>query len=228
MPSCEEEDVLSNLPEGNYFPLQVGARWEYQETYRCFYPDNESVCTWQEPAVTTIEKDTVVDGVTYKKMLDYYGDHKLVRSAGPKYYYRELSYRYEQIKTSDNEFVLVKYPWLSDEVLFLDTNKRVGHSWTQHYKTYWGSDVKITFVVKAIEGERTIAGQRYERIVEIAEQVCYSSNSQIYGYGCSEDCTVSNTNTHVYAQGIGEVYIHFPYPLRYYTDARLSLINYSR
>lgn len=219
--SCEEREGLDVIPiSGDYFPVEVGAQWEYKEQYKCYYPDTASVCTWPEPQLIQVEKDTIVDGLSYKKMSDYGGNYKLIRRAGTKYYYRELSFYYGPIESSGTDTQYGYLPMLSEEMLFLDTHKAVGQSWTQTFKSSWGNNHKVRHVIKAIEPEIVIGGHLYKDVMEVEEVISYTDEEG--------EIIVTHGNRHVYARGVGEVYTFYPYPPKYMTDVELTLLKYSR
>lgn len=215
--SCDAwEDVdIDQAPDGDYFPLVTGTGWEYGLRYKCYYPDAESVCEWPGTEVLAVEKDTVVDGLTYYKMNDYIEFQRLVRKEDNRYYYRDLNWTYGTVGGTDEAPVYGYTYALSEEVLFLDTSKPVTASWTHTTTMRWGATQITTYVVKAIEPERTIDGVRYENIIEVEEQVQYISEQ--------DDFYRAYSNIQVYAKGVGRVYSFYPFPPRYMTDVALTL-----
>lgn len=202
--SCEVEPLREAPAGDDYFPLQAGTSWEYREEFFSTYLQDGEPESWGSSRfVIFAEKDTVVDGKAYLKLADTHLLYvRLLRKEGSSYYMREIDYGNR----------------LSEEVLFLDSSKAAGDSWTQEAKTGWGADRKIRFEVKSVRKEAVIEGRVYQDVIEVEEHHYYRDLS---GEG-----SPAYIITHRYAKGLGEVWSYYPYPSRNYANTRLSLTQY--
>lgn len=138
--SCHEETIQKD--EGNYYPLEVGKDFIYER--RLHYNSADSA-TWAKKDTITFHHngDTIVDGLTYTKIIwaDRYHE-KLVRAEGSKYYELEIGYQ---------------------EYKFLDTDIPVGGFWISPYNEF--NKREYTIIDK--NSTKTILGKVYKNVIEV-------------------------------------------------------------
>jgi hypothetical protein len=183
--SCENHAVSPVIPE-DYFPLKEGIELNY-------YQENTSTSDpseiWNKDTVhVTISKDTIIEGIQYKRVLNNFGRlEKFVRKEGTQYFGRQ------------HEF----YGSFTPEYMFLDTSVPVNGSWT-HIKNE--GHTKTEYVVKSKGNKQTIHGVEYNDVIEL--DVNYYND---YNDGVTMEllCTAK----HFYANGVGEIFTYYPYPV---------------
>jgi hypothetical protein len=186
--ACLSEDSLPQNPE-SYFPMDNNREWNYQRRLS-FNAENHLDILWDTLKIV-VKGDVVVDGKTYKEMVDNKGMfNKLIRIEGSKYYGRNH-------ELYGNDY--------SHEYIFLDTNKDVGESWS-----YLKDDgfSKTEYIVLAKNTTDNVLGLEYKKVIEL--QVNYyqlSADSQF------EEYVLWVTAFHKYAEGVGEIYNFYPAPV---------------
>jgi hypothetical protein len=149
--------------------------------------------------VFRVHGDTVVEGKSYRKIIDQNGIvDKIVRVEGTKYYGRSHEL----------------YSGFSDEYMFLDSGKPPHSSWT-YLKAGGG---KTQYVIRARSTKHNISGIQYEGVIEVEVNYYSESSPGLYTYWL--------TSLHYYAEGLGEIYNHYPYPVSgFYADSNSILIK---
>jgi hypothetical protein len=195
--SCENSAIEPDLAD-DYFPLRDGLEWRYERwvSISSNVTDNWLVVTLRLRIAGPVE----IEGESYKKIVNANGEiDKIVRTEGSQYFGR-------------NHEV---YRGFTHEYIFLDTDKEVGESWS-----YIKDDgvSKTEYVIVAKHSQRAINGNVYKNVIEV--EVNYYSLQQ------SGTFLHFATAAHYYAQGVGEIYHYYPYPVSLaYGDLRAFLIN---
>ena len=135
-----------NIANRDYFPLDENTGWEY--TYQYFATDDNATFLWADTVKLTIKGDTLLDGITYKKVVDDLGTiKKALRKEGNKYYGR------------NHEL----YLGFTNEYLFLDEDASLNSTWT-HDK---GDGARTVYTVDAVNSSRTYNGITYTDVMEL-------------------------------------------------------------
>jgi len=135
-----------NIANRDYFPLNENTDWEYLHQY--FATDDNKSFLWADTVKLTIKGDTVLDGITYKKVVDDLSAiNKALRKEGNKYYGR------------NHEL----YAGFTNEYLFLDEDATLNTTWT-HDK---GNGNRTVYTVEAVNSSRTYNGTTYPDVMEL-------------------------------------------------------------
>jgi hypothetical protein len=195
--SCENHSILPEIPK-DYFPLSDNFQLSYLKEN--FFEHDEKV--WSSDTVTfTVSGDTLVEGLVYKKMDNnaFAMVDKIVRKEGSRYFGR------------NHEL----YGGFSHEYMFLDVNAPVDSSWV-YIKD--NGNTKTEYVVKAVNATHTVNGIEYKDVIKLDVNY-YKNNAD----GINFKLWLSST--HYYANGIGEIYAHYPPSLSgMYNNVRLSVL----
>ncbi len=195
--ACTEHDISPETSK-EYFLLDDHTQLDYLMEY-ISTGDNETI--WYSDTVTlTVLGDTLVEGISYKKIVNEYGFlEKIVRNESTQYFGR------------NHEL----YGGFSNEYMFLDTKVRVDSSW-DYIKD--GGNTKTEYVVKKAGANLTVNGVEYKDVIEL--DVNYYNN---YTDGINLELWLSAK--HYYAKGIGEIYAYYPPTLSgMYNNVRISLL----
>jgi len=151
--ACHEPNVTNR----DYFPLNENTGWEY--FYQYFATDDNGTLLSADTIKLTIQGDTLLDGITYKKVMDDQGGiKKALRKEGSKYYGR-------------NHEV---YLGFTNEYLFLDEDATVNATWT-HDK---GNGNRTVYTVEAVNSSRMYHGVTYTNVMEL--KVEYYSGDDLH------------------------------------------------
>jgi hypothetical protein len=184
--ACDGAEIQPNS-SGDYFPLKDGQQWSYQRWID--FSSDDPVKTSFDTLTLLVSGDTVVEGKTYRVITDGYGNiDKIVRRSGVQYFGRH------------HEF----YGTFSHEYIFLDLSKAPGQSWS--YVKDEGL-TKTEYVIVSKNGKQTFLGIEYDNVVEV--KVNY------YNLSSSGDFELWVSALHYYAEGIGEIYHYYPYPVSF-------------
>src|SRR5882762_9201862 len=146
-----------NIANRDYFPLNENTGWEY--TYQYFATDDNGTFLWADTVKLTIKGDTLLDGITYKKVVDDQGViKKALRKEGSKYY------------GWTNEL----YRGFTKEYLFLDEDAPLNTTWTYDK----GDGARTVYTVEAVSASRTYNGITYTDVMEL--KVEYYSGSDYH------------------------------------------------
>jgi len=197
MVNCVEEEKIEI--DGDYFPLQEDSGWEYLREF--FSTADDSAFLWSDTLRTFIKGDTIFEGLSYKKVVDQYGNLiKVLRKQEGKYYGR------------NHEL----YLGFTTEYLFLDEGASLNSSW-RHYKN--DSTSVTEYKVTAVNSIRTFNNVEYHSVMELEVN---------YYYLEGEEFVLHYSTLHYYAKGIGEIYTFYPYPASLtYSDLNISLLKYN-
>jgi hypothetical protein len=135
-----------NIANRDYFPLNENTDWEYLHQY--FATDDNKTFLWADTVKLTIKGDTVLDGITYKKVVDDQGAiDKALRKEGNKYYGRSHEV----------------YQGFTNEYLFLDEDATLNTTWTNDK----GNGNRTVYTVVAVNGTRTYNSTTYKEVMEL-------------------------------------------------------------
>jgi hypothetical protein len=169
----------------DYFPLEKNHQW----TYHRRISSAGTVDSLNHPLDTLtlrIQGDVIMEDRSYVQFVDKNGNvDKLVRTDGSKYYGR-----HHEI-----------YSGFSHEYVFLDVSKQPGESWSYVKNDGYS---KTEYVILSKNSARTILGITYKEVIEV--QVNYYQPTPD-----GEKLWV--TALHYYANGVGEIYHYYPYPV---------------
>jgi hypothetical protein len=196
---CSCADESLDPIDDSYFPLRENSEWVYQ---RSLSLGNEDLPNLLDTLVFRVHGDTVIGGKSYKRIMDQDGlVEKIVRKEGTRYYGRSHEL----------------YSGFSEEYMFLDSGKPEGSSWT--YLKDGGR--KTEYVIKARNMRHNIFGTQYDGVIEVEVNYYLETSPGIYTYWL--------TSQHYYANGSGEIYNHYPYPVSgFYADSHASLMQLKR
>lgn len=139
---CHEPDIANR----DYFPLNENTDWDYLHQY--FATDDNKTFLWADTVKLTIKGDTVLDGITYKKVVDDLGAiDKALRKEGNKYYGRSHEV----------------YQGFTNEYLFLDEDATLNTTWTNDK----GNGNRTVYTVEAVNASRTYNGVTYTNVMEL-------------------------------------------------------------
>ncbi|HYI77342.1 MAG TPA: hypothetical protein VEW65_06945 [Chryseolinea sp.] len=177
--SCSDHEITVTP---DYFPLSDNNSAQYQKQYL----NTQDHTIWATHAVTLIVSgDTLIDGLTYKKIENEHGIlEKVVRHEGSKYFGR------------NHEL----YGGFSKEYLFLDTSVPVNGTW-EYIKD--GGQTKTEYVVKEVNATHIVNGVEYKEVIKV--EVNYYDS---YTDGVNLEFRYSTK--HYYANGVGEIYTYYP------------------
>jgi hypothetical protein len=182
--ACDDRDIQPTT-SADYFPLNSGQEWHYQRWVDNL-PADASKNIW-DTLKLAVAGDTVVEGKTYKIIADEAGNiDKIVRKEGAQY----LGRHHEL------------YGDFSHEYVFLDLNKSVGESWS-YLKD--GGTTKTEYTILSKNANHTVSGVEYNNVIEV--KVDY------YNITITGDFELWVTAVHHYADGVGEIYHYYPYPV---------------
>jgi hypothetical protein len=196
--SCESNSISPALPN-EYFILSEGTELRYLK--EGIATDDVGTIWFEDTVQFTVNGDTLIDNLSYKKMLNEYGFiEKVVRKSGKQYFGR------------NHEL----YGGFSREYMFLDESIPVNGSW--EYLKQEGH-AKTEYVVKNIHDAYTINGTQYKNVIEL--------DANYYtDYNDGQNLELHYSVKHFYAAGIGEIYAFYPYPVSgMYSDIRFSLLS---
>lgn len=135
-----------NIANRDYFPLNENTDWEYLHQY--FATDDNKTFLWADTVKLSIQGDTVLDGITYKKVVDEQGAiDKALRKEGNKYYGRSHEV----------------YQGFTNEYLFLDEDATLNTTWTNDK----GNGNRTVYTVVAVNGTRTYNSTTYKEVMEL-------------------------------------------------------------
>jgi hypothetical protein len=196
--SCEDHNLLPVI-EDNYFPLVENTTVVYQEEY--LRTADATTTWWTDTTTLVVSGDTLIEGLLYKKIVNQNGLlKKVARQEGTKYYGR------------NHEF----YGGFSREYLFLDSSIPVNGSW-EHVKDE--GHTKTEYIVKAVKAKEIIHGIEYADVIKL--EVNYYNN-----YTDGVNWTLLCSASHVYANGVGEIYAYYPSPVSgVFGDLRVSALR---
>jgi len=198
--SCHYSEIPLE-PEQDFFPLSEKAKTVYKKEF--ISTADESV--WATDTVTlSVSGDTLIDGLTYKKIINEYGLlEKVVRREGGKYFGRNHE----------------MYGGFTMEYLFLDVNVPANGMW-DHIKEE--GMTKTEYVVKEVKSNQVINGIEYKNVTKI--EVNYYNK---YNDGINFELNYSAL--HYYADGVGEIYTYYPYPASgMFCDLNISILPASK
>jgi len=189
---CHEPEVDNR----NYFPLDENATWNY--IYQYFATDDDSTFLWADTVKLTVQGDTIIDNITYKRVANEGGlITKAVRVVDGKYYSRDYYI----------------YSGFTGEYLFLDQNAARNTTWTN---TEDGFD-RVEYKVIATHASRTYNSVTYSDVLELEVTHYYNNVDDQH-----------LTTRHFYARGVGEIYAYYPYPASFtYSNLNVSLLGYT-
>jgi hypothetical protein len=175
---CDHEITVTP----DYFPLSDNSSAHYQKEYLSMHDHT----IWATHTVTlNVSSDTLIDGLTYKKIENEHGIlEKVVRHEGNKYFGR------------NHEL----YGGFSKEYLFLDTSVPVNGTW-EYIKD--GGQTKTEYVVKEVNASHVVNGVEYKQVIKV--EVNYYDS---YNDGVNLEFRYSTK--HYYANHIGEIYAYYP------------------
>ena len=146
-----------NITNRDYYPLNENTGWEYLRQY--FATDDSKTFLWADTVKLTIKGDTLLDGITYKKVVNDQGAiNKALRKEGNKYYGR------------NHEL----YGGFAKEYLFLDEDASLNTTWT-HYKD---NGDRTVYTVEAVNSSRKYNGITYPDVMEL--QVEYYTGDELH------------------------------------------------
>jgi hypothetical protein len=196
-PPVEEPPVVEEEDDADvFFPLKEDKEWTY--VYAYYSGDS----TFQDATTITlrVEGDSVVENLTYKRLVDQ-NDRlvKIIRKEDSKYYGR------------NHEL----YGGFRHEFMFLDMDKNPGETWS--YLKDEGS-TKTEYIVKALHDEYLLGETSFNNVLEI----------QANYYNLIEENYVLKLSTkHLYAKGLGEIYAYYPNPgADFHEHLNISIIGY--
>jgi hypothetical protein len=177
---CEEHGITVKVP-GDHFPLHDGFEKAYKEE---MFNSDESMLWYSDTLTLKVQADTLIEGVTYKKIMNQYGLlNKVARKEGTKYYGR------------NHEL----YGGFSNEYMFLDTSLPANSSW-EHIKDEGRS--KTEYVVMAVNSKQAINGVEYENVIQLDVNYYTKAEGETTWH-------FSHMARHSYAAGIGEIYAYY-------------------
>jgi hypothetical protein len=183
--ACDNENVQPFNRQTDYFPLESGKQWQYQR-WLDNLPAGENSAIF-DTLKLSVQGDTIVDDQAYKIINDQFGNiDKIVRRSDGQYFGRHHEL----------------YGTFSHEYVFLDLTKAPGESWS--YVKDEGA-TKTEYVILSKGGTKTVSGIEYSNVIEV--QVNYYNLSSNGGF----ELWVSAF--HYYAEGVGEIYHYYPYPV---------------
>lgn len=183
--SCENHSISPSIPP-DYFPLTEGTELNYYQESTLTGEAGE--VWWKDTVQVTISKDTIIEGITYKSVLNNFGRlEKFVRKEGTQYFGRQ------------HEF----YGLFTPEYMFLDTSVPVDGSWV-HIKNE--GHTKTEYVVKAKNSTQIINNVEYKDVIEL--DVNYYND-----YDDGVTMKLLYTAKHFYANGVGEIFTYYPSPV---------------
>jgi hypothetical protein len=195
--SCDDQGIIVKIPT-DYFPLMEGTQAVYVKEFSSISDEAE---IWGSDTTTlTIRGDTLIEGITYKKILNEYGSlEKVVRRQGGQYFGR------------NHEL----YGGFSKEFLFLDTSVPVNGSW-EHVKNE--GRYKTEYVVTEVNATHIVHGVEYKNVIKVEvnyyEKLAGDSNFELL-YSAK----------HSYANGVGEIYAYYPYPAsNMFSNLKISIL----
>lgn len=193
--SCENHSISPLIPP-DYYPLTEGIELNYYQENSLTGDPSE---IWSSDTVqVTISKDTIIEGIKYKRVLNNFGRlEKFVRREGTQYFGRQ------------HEF----YGLFTPEYMFLDTSVPVNGTW-EHIKD--DGHTKTEYVVSAKYSKQTINGVEYNDVIEL--DVNYYND-----YDDGVTMKMLYTAKHFYANGVGEIFTYYPYP----ASGMFSNVTYS-
>ena len=196
--SCHDHDIRP-IVQNDYFPLDENTSVVYQQEF--LSTGDETKTWWTDTTTLVVSGDTLIEGVVYKRIANQYGSlTKVVRQDGSKYYGR----RHEA------------YGSFSKEYLFLDSSMPANSSW-EHVKEDMGT--KTEYIVKAVKAKEIVNGIEYSDVIKL--EVNYYNN---YVDGVS--WTHLGTASHIYANGVGEIYAYYPSTVsNVFADLRISALR---
>jgi hypothetical protein len=178
--ACEEHGIIVKVP-GDHFPLHDGVENAYKEE---MFNSDKSMLWYSDTLTLTVQGDTLIEGVTYKKVVNQYGLlNKVVRKEGTKYFGR------------NHEL----YGGFSKEFMFLDTNLPANASW-EHIKDEGRSMTE--YVVMAVNSKQVINGVEYENVIQLDVNYYTKAEGETTWH-------FSQSARHSYAAGIGEIYAYY-------------------
>lgn len=194
--SCEDHTLSPENP-ADYFPLSDNTVLNYLKK-NISTEDNATV--WSTDTVTfTVLGDSLIEGITYKKILNKYGFlEKVIRKEGSKYFGRHHEL----------------YGNFTQEYMFLDTDVPVDGSW-EHIKNE--GMTKTEYVVKAVDARHSINDVEYTNVIKI--EVNYYDK---YTDGVNFELRFSTA--HYYADGVGEIYTYYPSAAGHFSNEDISLL----
>lgn len=196
---CNDDDP-QKASLGDYFPLNQGLEWKYNQTL--VNGDSDPIELGQ--VEWRVDGDTIIDNKLFVKIMDTQSGfiEKAVRKEGSQFFGR------------NHEL----YGGFTHEYVFLDTEVQQGSSW--HYFKFDGA-IKTEYVVKSFNGVRTVNAVKYDNVLEL--EVNY------YEQVSPGEYKLSYTVVHVYAKDVGEIYSYYPYPASgFFGDVRTELVSIKR
>jgi hypothetical protein len=196
--ACISHDIE---PVKDYFPLSQTAKTVYKKEF--IFSSNEII--WTPDTVTlSVSRDTLIDGLTYKRIVNEYGMlEKVVRREGDKYFGRNHE----------------AYGGFSKEYLFLDVSVPTGGTW-EHIKDEGFN--KTEYVVKETNATQLVNGVEYKDVIKI--DVNYYSK-----YLDGVNFSLLYSAQHFYANGFGEIYAYYPAPVSgMFCDLNISMLPVSK
>lgn len=198
--SCYDHEIAIKVPP-DYFPLSENSRADYMKEYL----SNADQTVWgSDTVMLTVSGDTLIDGLTYKKIRNEYGIlEKVVRCEGSKYFGR------------NHEL----YDWFSKEYLFLDTSVPANGTW-EHIKN--DGQNKTEYVVKEVNATHVVNGVEYKDVIKV--EVNYYDK-----YTDGGNFEFRYSTKHYYANGVGEIYAYYPSPASgTYCNLNISILPPSK
>lgn len=196
--SCESNSISPALPNA-YFILSEGAKLKYFK--EGIATDDVGTIRFEDTVHFTVNGDTLIDNLRYKKILNEHGlIEKVVRKSGTQYFGR------------NHEL----YGGFSHEYMFLDESIPVNGSW--EYLKQEGH-AKTEYVVKSIHDVYTVNGIQYKNVIEL--------DANYYtDYNDGQNFELHYSAKHFYAPGVGEIYAFYPYPTSgWFCDIRYTLLS---
>ncbi len=198
---CENDDI-SPRAVADYFPLEENAGANYLKEY--VSTGDELTIWWTDTLMLKVSGDTLIDGLYYKRIMTQYGTlEKVVRSEGSRYFGR------------NHEL----YGGFSREYMFLDASLPAGSKW-EHIKDE--GLTKTEYIIEEVNSTYVVRGIEFKDVIKV--KVNYYD-----AYTDGETLVYKYSAEHVYANGIGEIYAHYPYPASgVFSDLKISILSSSK
>jgi hypothetical protein len=198
--SCYDHEIAVIEPP-DYFPLSESSSADYLKEYL----STADQTIWASQTVTlTVSGDTLIDGLTYKKIRNEFGIlEKVARREGNKYFGR------------NHEL----YGGFSKEYLFFDADVPANGTW-EHIKN--DGQTKTEYVVKEVQATHVVNGVEYKDVIKV--EVNYYDK-----YTDSVNFEFRFSTKHYYANHVGEIYAYYPYPASgMFSDLNISILPPSK
>ena len=147
--SCYDHEINVTEPP-DYFPLSESSSADYVKEYL----NTAEQTIWAKLQVTlTVSGDTLIDGLSYKKIINEFGLlEKVARREGNKYFGR------------NHEL----YGGFSNEYLFFDADVPANGTW-EHIKNE--GQTKTEYVVKEVQATHVVNGVEYKDVIKVESKL---------------------------------------------------------